>query len=203
MSEARKSMPEDSHLSNEPDQPHEEDPSGIGLSAAFTIVRKILSAFTRPLLNVAGRIRVRRFRANVIRQMRLTIGNLHPDVIIGGTDRRGWYAEIYLDFAEYRVRITRAIYSPHRQDLWADIGARCDPAAFFRMDFVLSALRRLETPGDVPGTPKCPDTFPALDAAVWAVHDKLVEHLHRARYPETKRMIQQVMHEDTAAAMAE
>ena len=196
-------MPEDSHLTNEPDQPNEENSSGRDSSGGSRILRMIISPFARPLVDVAGWIRVRRFRRDVIRQMRLTIGNLHPDVMIGGTDRRGWYAEIYLDFAEYRLRITRAIYNPRHQDLWADIGARCDPSAFFRMDFVVAAIRRLEAPGEVPGLPECPDTLAALDAAVWAVHDDLRNRLSPARYAETKRMIQQVMHEEAAAAMAE
>src|SRR4051794_38011251 len=93
---------------------------GKVLVAARRIVRIIISPVTKWLALAAGVINAREFRKDVMQQMRLTVTNLHPEIAIGATDRRGWYTEIHLNFGEFRLRITRAIYNPRLRDLWAD-----------------------------------------------------------------------------------
>jgi hypothetical protein len=131
--------------------------------------------------------------------MSLTVANLHPEVVLGATDRTGWYTEIYLNCRDFRVRITRAIYNRRRRDFWADIGSMTDPAALFRLDFMMEALRRLDKSGGIPEIPGCPDTLAELDATIWAAHTKLAEHLSAAKYADTRRIVQQVMHDSTLA----
>ena len=97
--------------------------------AVFRVCRVIISLITKPLATAAGVRRARKFRQDVLTQMSLTVENLHPEAVIGATDRKGWYTEIYLNFRHFRVRITRAIYNRRHQDLWADIGSMSDPAA--------------------------------------------------------------------------
>lgn len=195
-------MPEAS-FSDRPHKPSGKDVSAEPALAAFSVFRSIISQITSPLLSAAGWMRVRRFRRDVLKQMSLTVKNLHPEVIMGGTDRRGWYAEIYLNFTDFRLRITRAIYNSRHQDLWAEIGSTSDPAAFFRIDYLMAALTRLDKQGELAELSRFPDTLAALDASIWAVHHKLAEHLSASRYGETKTVIQQVMHEEAALAHME
>jgi hypothetical protein len=111
-------------------------------------VRIIIAPVTKWLAFATGVINAREFRKDVVRQMRLTVTNLNPEITIGATDRTGRYTEIHLHFGEYRLRITRATYNPRLRDLWADIGSVSEPAAFFRMDYVMMALKRLDNPGE-------------------------------------------------------
>lgn len=196
-------MPGDVLPTGEPDTGSHKGPSGTGPFGRSKALQIIISAASEPVAVLAGSIRVRKFRRDVIKQMSLTVTNLHPEVTVGGTDRRGYYTEIHMDFGDFRLRITRAIYNPGRQDLWADVGSALDPATFFRLDYVLAALRRLDNPGDIPELSECPNSLPALDATVWAVHDKLARHFSGMEYSEAKRMVQQVMHEEAALAHAE
>lgn len=122
---------------------------GKVLSAIFRLVRVLISSITKRLAVAVGYITARKFRRDVIRQMGLTVTNLDPEVIIGATDPRGWYTEIHLNFGDFRLRITRAIYNARHRDLWADIGSASDPSAFFRMDYVVTAIRRLDGPDGV------------------------------------------------------
>lgn len=196
-------MSEISDFTNGNENRNRASSSLAGSFAVSRIRRLIIAPFTRPVMNVAGWIRVRKFRRDVIRQLPLTIGNFHPEIIIGGTDRTGGYAEIYLEFGNLRLRITREIYAPERQELWADIGGKSDRASFFRMDFVLAALARLHAAGELPTLPQDLNTLAALDAAIWAVHDMLVERLSPEKYADTKKMIQQVIHEAAATPIAQ
>jgi hypothetical protein len=176
---------------------------GRGLFAIGRVFQIIISPFTKLLAAAGDLIKARKFRRDVIRQMSLTITNLHPEVTIGGTDRRGWYTEIHLDFGDFRLRITRAIYNPARQDLWADIASTFDPATFFRMDYVIAALTQLDKTCEVPELSQFPNTLAAIDATIWAVRTKLSQHLSAVNYAETKKIIQQVMYEEAALAQAE
>ncbi len=176
---------------------------GNGLRAISRALRIAVFRLTRPLVVAGSVTQARMFRREVIRQMSLTITNLHPQVIVGGRDSKGCYAEIYLNFKDFRLRITRAIYDRGRQDLWADIGSTSDPAALFRMDYVLAALMRLDRTCQFPKSSPFPNTLAALDATIWAARAKLEEHLSAVNYAETKRMVQQVMHEEAALAHAE
>ncbi len=97
-------MPEALQSTNDPDEWNDETSPDSGLSV-LGIFRAILSPFTRLLVDIAGWIRVHRFRRDVISQMSLTIGTLHPNVIIGGIEKREWYAEICLDFGDFRLRL--------------------------------------------------------------------------------------------------
>ena len=173
--------------------------TGGGIAKAFDaflrVCRGIISPITRPLATAAGAHRARQFRQEVLAQMSLTVSNLHPEAVIGGTDRRGWYTEVCLNFRDFRIRVTRAIYNRRHQDFWADIGSTSDPAAFFKMEFVISALSRLDPPNSVPMVSRSPESLAELDATIWALHEQLAEHLSAERYPETRSMIQQVMHE--------
>jgi len=171
---------------------------GRTLNAVFRVFRTTISSVTKPLVVAATVIRVHRFRRDVMKEMRLTVLNLHPEIRIGGVDRNGWYAEIYLNLGGFRLRVTRAIYNRRQEDLWADIGSASDPAAFFRMDYVITALRKLDKSGEVPELLEPPKTLAALDATIWAVHRSLAEHLSAIKFGETKRMIQQVMRDDAA-----
>jgi hypothetical protein len=176
---------------------------GQALSAIFRLFRVLISSVTKRLAAAVGFITVFKFRRDVIKQMVLTVTNLDPEVIIGATDPRGWYTEIYLNFGDFRLRITRAIYNARHRDLWADIGSASDPSAFFRMDYVVTAIRRLDEPDGViklSDSSVFPNTLAALDATVWALHQKLAEYLSAVNYDETKRMIQQVMHEEASFA---
>jgi hypothetical protein len=193
-------MTEASLSTGQPDKGANRGSSGRGPFGIAKLLKAVITQCTRPLVAAAGLMRVWRFRRDVIKHMRLTVTNLHPEVIIGGTDRRGCYAEIYLIFGDFRLRITRAIYNPGRQDLWADAGSKSEPAVFFRMDYVIAALGRLDKAGEIPELSECPNTLKALDATIWAVHRKLAEHFSAVKYGETKRMVQQVMHEEAALA---
>lgn len=86
---------------------------------------------------------------NTSRALTLGSGMSSPSAIAldsaGTTDTSGQYTEIYLNFSDFRIRITRAIYNRRQYDFWADIGSRSDPAAFFRIDFAIHALKRLHT----------------------------------------------------------
>lgn len=168
---------------------------GKAFFAVLRVCRVIISPITMPLATAAGVRRARKFREDVLTQMSLTIANLHPEAVIGATDRRGWYTEIHLNFRDFRIRITRAIYNRRRQDFWADIGSTSDPGALFRIDFVIEALRRLDKSRNIPVLPRCPETLAELDATIWAAHEKLAKHMSEANYVETKSMIQRVMHE--------
>ncbi len=179
-------------------RPRRKGAKGIGkaLFAVLRICQVVISPITKPLASAAGVRRARKFHQNVLTQMSLTIANLHPDTMIGARDRKGWYTEIDLTFRDFRIRITRAIYNRRHQDFWADIGSTSDPAALFRIDYVIEALRRLDNSSNVSALPRCrPETLAELDATIWAAHEKLAEHLSTARYIETKSMIQKVMHE--------
>jgi hypothetical protein len=71
------------------------------------------------------------------------------------------------------------------------------------MDYVVTAIRRLDEPDGViklSDSSVFPNTLAALDATVWALHQKLAEYLSAVNYDETKRMIQQVMHEEASFA---
>jgi len=174
----------------------------IATKRGLRVLRIIISPITKWLALAAGVINAREFRKDVVRQMRRTVTNLHPEITIGATDRRGCYTEIHLNFGEYRLRITRAVYNPRLRDLWADIGSACDPAGFFRMDYVMTALKRLDNPGEMiesSGASESLNTLPALDAAILSVHPQLVRHLSAAKYDETKTMIQRVMHEEAGS----
>jgi hypothetical protein len=196
-------MPEASLVSGGPEKGSNKGSFGRGLSAIGKVFQVIISPFTKPLAVAGGLTKARKFRRDVIRQMSLTITNLHPKATIGGTDRRGWYTEIYLDFGDFRLRITRAIYNPGRQDLWADIASTFDLATFFRMDYVIAALTHLDKTCDVPELSQFPNTLAAIDATIWTVRTKLSQYLSAVNYAETKRMIQQVMYEEAALAQAE
>ena len=74
------------------------------------------------------------------------------------------------------------------------------------MDYVVTSIRRLDEPDGViesSDSSVFPNTLAALDATIWALHLKLAEHLSAVNYDETKRMIQQVMHEEAAFAHAD
>ncbi len=179
---------------------------GKVLSAIFRLFRVLISSVSKRLAVAVGFIIARKFRRDVIKQMGLTVTNLDPEVMIGATDPRGWYTEIHLNFGDFRLRITRAIYNARHRDLWADIGSASDPSAFFRMDYVVTAIRRLDEPDGLiklSDSSVFPNTLAALDATMWALHQKLAEHLSAVNYDETKRMIQQVMHEEAAFAHAD
>lgn len=178
-------------------------PFSRGVTAVFRLLRIVYSRLSTPLVVAGGLIESRKFRRKVIREMRLTVTNLRPDVSIGGTDRRGWYTEIYLNFGDFRLRITRAIYNSGREDLWADIGSTSDPTAFFRMDYVIAALTRLD-PTYGPSDPsQVPNTLAAFDTSIWALRTRLAQYLSAANYPETKRTVQQVMHEEAVLTHVE
>lgn len=179
---------------------------GKVLATIFRLFRVLILSVTKPLVVAVGFITARKFRRDVIKQMRLTVTNLDPEVIIGATDPRGWYTEIHLNFGDFRLRITSAIYNARHRDLWADIGSASDPSTFFRMDYVMTAIRRLDEPDGaikLSDSSVFPNTLAALDATVWALHQKLAKHLSAVKYDETKRMIQRVMHEEAAFAHAD
>jgi hypothetical protein len=123
--------------------------------------------------------------------------------VLGSIAVEGLYTEVCLNFAGFRLRITRAAYNPWRQDLWADIGPVFEPSTFFRMGYVLTALKMLEEDSKVPEFSGPPNTLAAIDAAIWAVHHRLAERLCAIRYADTKRTIQHMMHECAAMANAE
>jgi hypothetical protein len=173
---------------------------GVAVSVLRRALWSVVSQVTRPLATAAGRRRAQKFRQAVLTQMRLTIANLHPEVVIGAIDRKGEYTEIHLNFRDFRIRITRAIYNRHRQDLWAEIGSRSDPSAFFRLDFVTEAIRRLDRSDNLSELSKCPATLTELDAVIWAAHKRLAQHLCAGRYDETRRMVKRVMHNESTTA---
>ena len=192
-------MPDVSRSTGPPQQTRGTGSFGSGVSVAIGVLRIILSPIAKPLAIAAGLMRARNFRQDVLREMSLTVTNLRPEVVLGATDRRGWYTEIYLNFRDFRVRITRAIYNRRRRDFWADIGSIADPAAFFRLDYMMEALRRLDKSGGIPELVGSPDTLAELDATIWAVHTNLAEHLSAPKYADTRRIVQKVMHDSTLA----
>jgi hypothetical protein len=137
--------------------------------------------------------RANKFRQDVQKQMNLTVANLHPDVAIGATDGSGDYIEIQLNFRSLRIRITKEIVDRRHDKVWVEVGATCDPAAFFRMDLVFDALRRLDKASEIPTSSSFPSTLSELDSIIWSTHGKLDDHLSPTNYVRTRTVVGQVM----------
>ena len=180
-------------LSPSPSSPHSKRLFKNFASCMYRAIWVIVAPIIRPLRSVARSKRAEKFRREILSQMTLTIPNLHPDVVIGATDRSGRYTEVYLEFGEFRVRITRAIYSRKQSDFWAEVASTSDPAAFFRIDFVVAALRWLDHQSSMIERSPMPTTLIELDSLISQTHGKLTQRFSGQNYVEMKRAMQRSM----------
>jgi len=165
------------------------------LPSGRKLLRWVVGPIANLLLAAAVRRRVKEFLQDVRVQMHHTLSTLHPEVVPGATDRSGEYIEVYLNFAAYRIRITREFYNRQQYQLWADVGSSSDPCNLFRIDFVMDCLNRLDDSGVTQGVSKLPATLAQLELLITSAHNKLAEQLGPSRYAQTTMMIRQVIHE--------
>lgn len=153
------------------------------------ILRISIRPIVGPLSVAACTARAFRFRRDVLKQMSLTISELSPNVVIGVKVEYGDYIEIYLEFREFRIRITRERYSRQDVKLWAEVAAKIEPNTFFRVDLAIAALGKLSQSVDRPISVEPFHTLAELDLALRTMHAELAFHMSPHQFTEFKKVI--------------